>query len=163
MSYLIDENGKYIVNNGSYLSYIVDPNKLTGWTNDPTSPFDTLTTSGRDILHAIEAPGTYGRCLSNEQEVLAYGIFPESLRGGMYLSFDITWNSGTGDILLHAMKNGSSQGFSTYTYPGAGTYSKFKGEILFETANYSWLFVSPTTGIDFTIENATWIITNGTP
>ena len=149
---------------GGILNFIVppvDPNKLIDWTNSPIVPFDTFISSDREITHAIVAPGTFARCYSNEQEIIAYGSNPGQW-GLSQLAFDITWNSGTGDIQLHALKNGASQGWSTYTYV-AGTVSKSKGELLFETDNYSWEFRSPNTGIDFTIENAVWTIVDGTP
>ena len=135
-------------------------NSLTGWTNSPTLPFSTFVTDGAEITTAVDS-GTYARCYCNEIEIEGYGFSPP-LWGGSNLAFDITWNSGTGPIQLHAMKNGVSQGWSTYNYE-AGTVHKTKGELVPETANWSWQFIAPNTAISFTITNAVWTYYDGTP
>jgi len=161
MAYL-KYNGQMVQSGNKYATYFIDPNKLIGWSNSLTVPYDTLTTSGRDISHAIEAPGTFARCFSNEVEIEGYDFVPPGA-GGSYITIDITWLSGTGDVQLHMYKDGTSEGWTTITYAGPGPQTKLKADTIFETGVYSYYLYSPNTGIDFKIENAVWTVNNGTP
>ena len=83
---------------------------LTGFTNGTSYPFDTFTSSGRDISAAIETSGDWGGCVSNAINVTA---------GEWYkCTFDLTYNSGTDDIRMAIANNpsGASTQRSNDTY-----------------------------------------------
>ena len=74
---------------------------LTGFTNGSSYPFDTFTSSGRDISAAIETSGDWGGCVSNVINATA---------GEWYkCTFDLTYNSGSDHVRI-ALVNGPSGG-----------------------------------------------------
>ena len=70
---------------------------LTGFINGTSYPFNTFTSSGRDISAAIETSGDWGGCSSNSLNVTA---------GEWYkCTFNLTYNSGT-DTIRMTISNG---------------------------------------------------------
>ena len=49
--------------------------KITGWTNVVTYPFDTFSSSGVDISSAINTAGTSERCVTNSISFSALGLY----------------------------------------------------------------------------------------
>ena len=74
---------------------------ITGFTNGDTYPFDTLTTSGRDISSAIETSGDWGGCASNQLNITAGEVYK--------CTFNLTYNSGD-DTVRFVLASGATGG-----------------------------------------------------
>ena len=74
---------------------------ITGFTNGDTYPFDTLTTSGRDISSAIETSGNWGGCVSNQLNITVGEVYK--------CTFNLTYNSGD-DTVRFVLASGASGG-----------------------------------------------------
>ena len=73
---------------------------ITGFVNGTTTPYDTFTSSGRDITSAIESSGGGGGCASDNSFAVTAGEVYE-------VNFDLTYNSGT-DTLRVTIVGGQS-------------------------------------------------------
>jgi hypothetical protein len=156
MSYLIYQ-GKRVQSTHKYL--ITAPtgpiNRLTGFVNGPSLYFfDTFTTSGIDINSAIEAPGSYGKCRSNAYPIIG-GFSPY---GTITAQYYLTVNSGTAPG-IEWFRDGASQGTTFPGYAGPGEYQA--ANIVFNSGNWAWGFVSADTGgVNFIATNCRMYTTN---
>jgi hypothetical protein len=159
MSYLI-YNGKMLQQSHKYLTKITAPegpiNRLTSWTN---VSFDTLVAVGTSINSAIEAPGTYGRAVTNSYPLLAYGFTPT--QWGV-VNFRYFYTKNSGNIVAECFLNGSSQGTQSSGYTGPQYYQG--GWLIGSSGNITIQLISADSlGCDFSAINCELFITNGLP
>ena len=93
---------------------------ITGFTNGGSYPFDTFTTSGRDISAAIETTGNWGGCASNVLSLTAGEVYE--------VSFNLTYTSGTDTLRVNFANSadyGSTARSNIYYTNTSGSQSSF--------------------------------------
>jgi len=68
-------------------------NLITGWTNEPSSPYDTFTALGEDIASAITDGSAYALCYSDQ--------FSVNVGDTIIVTFNLTLNSGSAPYSVH--------------------------------------------------------------
>lgn len=99
---------------GNYVTNLPGSTFTVGWTNNPSYPYETFTTSGQNITSAINS-SSYG--------IATYGF--QVVAGTVYkATFTLTLNSGTAPFFASCTDTTTGgAAFSTLTTPGANTFT----------------------------------------
>jgi hypothetical protein len=110
---------------------------ITGFTDGTSYPFNTFTSSGRDISAAIETTGNFGGCASNALSITAGEVYK--------LTFNLTYTSGSNPLRAVLASNAI----------GAGTSQSVELLTTTNGVNTAYLLVA-TTDASANLQFGTW-------